>query len=254
MANDDGGTAGPSSRPPWVAVLVAACVVVGVGVVVAIAALFMGPSPQPPAPGPTPGASGASAPSSAPGEAYALSDPLPFAARPVWHAAPSAEYRLTAAPDELRYVSDAGCRLSFRAGPLQAGGSPSPSASRTTPAPSSASASPTLLSPDPETAATRGALADAIGAERKSSASLGVTEQGLVVVTTLGSQGGPLVDMAGAALKVGHADGTVTYVRVAVRAVPSAHAVVAIVAECPQPEQAATAMNHASVHAYLAAE
>jgi hypothetical protein len=232
-------------------VLVAACVVVGVGVVVAIAALFMGPSPQPPAPGPTPGAPGASAPSSAPGEAYALSDPLPFTAQPVWHAAPSAEYRLTAAPDELRYVSDTGCRLSFRAGPLQAAGSPSSSASRTTPAPSSASASP---SPDPETAATRGALADAIGAERKDSASVGVTEQGLVVVTTLGSQGGPLVDMAGAALKVAHADGTVSYVRVAVRAVPAAHAVVAIVAECPQPEQAATAMNHASVHAYLTAE
>ncbi|MGY3564530.1 hypothetical protein [Sinomonas sp. RB5] len=249
MAND-GGTAGPSSRPPWVAVLVAACVVVGVGVVVAIAALFMGPSPQPPTPGPTPGTAGAAAPSSAPGQAYALNDPLPFTARPVWHAAPSAEYRLTAAPDELRYVSDAGCRLSFRAGPLQAGGSASPS--RTTAAPSSASASPTLLSPDPQTAATRGALADAIAAERKASSSVEVTEQGLVVVTTLGSEGGPLVDMAGAALKVAHADGTVTYMRLAVRAVPSAQSSVAIVAECPKPEQAATAMNHASVHAYLA--
>lgn len=247
MANDDGGTAGPSSRPPWVAVLVAACVVVGVGVVVAIAALFMGPSPQPPAPGPTPGTAGAAAPSSAPGQAYALGDPLPFTARPVWHAAPSAEYRLTAAPDELRYVSDAGCRLSFRTGPLQAGGSASPS--RTTAAPSSASASPTL---DPQTAATRGALADAIAAERKASSSVEVAEQGLVVVTTLGSQGGPLVDMASAALKVAHADGTVTYVRLAVRAVPSAQSSVAIVAECPKPEQAATAMNHASVHAYLA--
>lgn len=248
MANDDGGTAGPSSRPPWVAVLVAACVVVGVGVAVAIAALFLGPSPQAPAPGPTPGAPGASAPSSGPGEAYALSDPLRFAAQPVWHAAPSAEYRLTAAPDELRYISDAGCRLSFRAGPLHASAS-SPSPSRATAAPSSASASP---SPDPETAATRGALADAIEAERRASASVGVTEQGLVVVTTLSSQGGPLVDMAAAALKVGHADGTVTYVRLAVRAVPSAHAAVAIEAECPRPEQAATAMNHASVHAYLA--
>jgi hypothetical protein len=249
MANDDGGPAGAPSRPPWVAVLVAACVVVGVGVVVAIAALFMGPSPQPPAPAPTPGASGEAAPSAAPGQGYSLSDPLPLAARPVWHAAPSAEYRLTAAPDELRYVSDAGCRLSFRAGPLQAGASPSNAAPRTTPAPSSASASP---SPDPETAATRGALADAIEAERKASSSVGVTEQGLVVVTTLGSQGGPLVDMAGAALTVGHTDGTVTYVRLAVRAVPAAHAAVAIEAECPQPEQAATAMNHASVHAYLA--
>jgi hypothetical protein len=79
-----------------------------------------------------------------------------------------------------------------------------------------------------------------------------VTEQGLVVVTTLGSQGGPLVDMASAALKVAHADGTVTYVRLAVRAVPSAQSSVAIVAECPKPEQTATAMNHASVHAYLA--
>jgi hypothetical protein len=247
MANHDGDGAGPPRRPPWVTTLIAACVVVGVGLVVALVALFVGPSQEAPAPEPTPGAGGGPAPSSAAGEAYRLSDPLPLATPPVWHATPSAEYRLTAAPDELRYVSDSGCRLSFRVGPLRPAVSPSPG--RTTPLAPSASASP---SPDPETAATRAALADAIEAERAGSSSLAVTAQGFAVVTTLGSPSGPLVDMAGAALRVGHADGTLTSVRVAVRAVPSAQSAAAMVAECPQPEQAATAMNHASVHSYLA--
>ncbi|GAB3279105.1 hypothetical protein GCM10027449_19530 [Sinomonas notoginsengisoli] len=223
---------------------------VGVGLVVAVAALFTGPSQQAPAPVAPSSAGGHGAPSSAQGGAYRLSDPLPFSATPVWHAAPSAEYRLTAAPDELRYVSDSGCRLSFRAGPLHPSARASPS--RTTPVPSVASTSSASASPDPETAATRTALADAVEAVRGESSSASVTDQGLVVVTTLGSPGGALVDMAGAALRIGHADGSVTYVRLAVRAVPSAQSSVMIAAECPQPEQAATAMNHASVHSYLA--
>lgn len=251
MANHDGDGAGPPRRPPWVTTLIAACVVVGVGLVVALVALFVGPSQEAPAPEPTPGAGGGPAPSSAAGVAYRLSDPLPLGTPPVWHATPSAEYRLTAAPDELRYVSDSGCRLSFRVALLRPSARPAPS--RTTPTPSSASGSPSASpSTDPETAATRTALAAAIEAERTAGGTAAVTDQGFVVVTTLDSASGALVDMAGATLRIAHADGTASYARVAARALTEAQASVAIVAECNSPEGAATAMNHASVHAYLA--
>lgn len=256
MSGDDAVETGAAARgrPPWVWVLLGACVVVAVGVVVAIAGLFMSPSPQPP-PEVPPIAGAGGAPSSADASGYHLSDPLPFTAPPVWHASPSGEYRPTAADGMLRYVADAGCSLSFLVGPLHATASPSPSGTaRTTPGASSAgpsrSASPTT---DPETAATRGALADAIAAVRASAAAVGVGDEGSVVVTTLDSLTGPLVDMAGAALKITNADGTLTYARLGVRAVPSAQSAVSIRAECPSPEAAATAMNHASVHAYLSA-
>lgn len=255
-ASTDGGAA-PRGRPPWVWVLLAACVVVAVGVVVAIAGLFMAPSPQPPpAEAPSSAAAGGTPSSAENASAYGLADPLPFTAPPVWHAAPSAEYRLTAAAGELHYVSDSGCSLSFRVGPLHPRtASPSPSGTaRTTPGASSAGPSPTASpATDPETAATRGALADAIAAVRASATGEGVSDEGSIVVATLDSLTGPLVDMAGAALKVANADGTVTYARLGVRAVPSAQSAVSIVVECPSPEAAATAMNHASVHAYLAA-
>lgn len=252
MSSDNGAA---PRRPPWVWALIAACVVVGVGVVVAVAGLFMAPSPgPPPEPTPTAGASGPA--SSVNASAYGLGDPLPFTSRPVWHAAPGAQYRLTAAAGELRYTSDSGCTLAYRSGPLLPTASASPSRSgRTTPRASTVPSSPTASpSSDPETAATRAALDDAIESTREAAAGAGVTEEGFVVVTTLDSVGGPLVDMAGAAMRVSHADGTVTYARLAVRAVPAVQSAVAMVAECRSPEEASTAMNHASVHAYLAAQ
>ncbi|WP_369045214.1 hypothetical protein [Sinomonas sp. P10A9] len=250
MTTDSGAA---TRRPPWVWLLMAACVLVGVGVIVAVAGLFMAPSSRPPATQPTPSAGASPAASSAPAvpvTAYGLSDALPLMVPPVWHAEPGADYMLTAAADSLTYASASdSCLLTFGVGPLRP--VPSASAGRTTPAPSSVPTAPALSGPDSETAATRAALAGAVESRRSSAARVSVTAQDLTVVTTLDSLSGPLVDMAGADLRVAHADGTVTYVRLAVRAVPSATSAVSISAECPSAEAAATAMNHASVRAYL---
>jgi hypothetical protein len=260
MSGDDALDAGavdagaaPRGRPPWVWVLLAACAVVAVGVVVAVAGLFLTPNQPPAQPPPSAGASGAA--SSADASGYHLSDPLPFTGPPVWHASPSTEYRLTAAARELRYVSDAGCSLSFRVGPLHATTSPSPSgAGSTTPGAPSAGRSPSASpSTDPETAATEGALQDAVSALRASAKAVDLTGGEATVVTTLDSLTGPLVDMAGTSVRVTALDGTVAYGRLAVRALPSAGSAASILAQCPSPEAAATAMNHASVHAFLTA-
>ncbi|WP_433874683.1 hypothetical protein [Sinomonas atrocyanea] len=246
-------------RPVWMWVLIAACAAVGVGLVVAVAGLFTAPPPR--APGPPPGTSSAPPPTPD-GElsAYRLSDRLPFSSAPVWHAAPSALYTLTAAPEEFRYVGSNGCTLVFRTGPLVP--SPSPSARTTATASPPAAGSPTPSGPsdsagaaasdDPETAATAAALEGAAAAVLARGTGGAVTGRGFPVVVTLGSLTGPLVDMAGATLRVEHADGTVTHVRLAVRAVPSAQASFQVSAECATPEEAATAMNHASVHAFIA--
>ncbi|WP_208710218.1 hypothetical protein [Sinomonas sp. R1AF57] len=256
-------------RPVWMWVLIAACAAVGVGLVVAVAGLFTAAPPQPPAP--APGTASAPPPTrDSELSAYRLSDPLPFSSAPVWHAAPSALYTLTAAPGEFRYVGSNGCTLVFRTGPLVP--SPSPSARTTAAASPPAAGSPTPSGPpssgslssgpsgsagaaasdDPETAATAAALEGAAATVLASGTGGAVTGRGFPVVVTLGSLTGPLVDMAGATLRVEHADGTVTHVRLAVRAVPSAQASFQVSAECATPEEAATAMNHASVHAFIA--
>ena len=107
---------------------------------------------------------------------------------------------------------------------------------------------------DAETAATLAALDAAIEDIRAESAQADVTEGGLTVVSTLGSRSGPLVDMAGAALRVARTDGSVSHVRVAVRAVPAVGVAMRMSAECPSPGEAATSMNHASVHSFMATE
>ncbi|WP_077490498.1 hypothetical protein [Sinomonas mesophila] len=253
---------GPARRwPQWAWVLAAVCAVVGVGLVVAVTGLFMAPSP---APGPGPGASPSPSPtpSSPTGtptartdlSAYRLSDPLPFTAPPVWHAEPSARYRLTAAPDELRYVAENRCTLVFRSEPYTPGGrttAPGPGAAGGSPTAGATASDPAL---DAETAATMEALAAAIDGIRAEAAQAAVTEERMTVVSTLGSLSGPLVDMAAAALRVTQTDGTVVHVRLAVRAVPGAGTAMVMSAECPSAEEAATGMNHASVHAFIAAQ
>lgn len=252
MTTDSGAA---PRRPPWVWLLIGACVLVGIGVVVAVAGLFIVPSQESPAPEPASPAEASPAASSAatvPVAAYGFSDALPLTVPPVWHADFGGDYRLTAAADALTYTSASdSCRITFRVGPLAP--VPSDSAGRTTAPSSSAPTSPATSGPDPATAATRAALAGAIDARRSSALQLSVTGQALTVVTTLDSLSGTLVDMAGADLRVTNTDGTVTYVRLAVRAVPSAQSAVSMSAECPSAEGAATAMNHASVRAYLTA-
>ncbi|GAB4099483.1 hypothetical protein [Sinomonas halotolerans] len=244
--------------PVWMWALGGVYLVVGIALVVAVAGLL---TPSGPARMASPEPSPASSSSPAPGptlDAYGLGDPLTLAATPSWHAEPSARYRLTAAPDELRFVSDAGCRLSFRVGPL--------APERTTASPAAPAGSPSSplaspgSSPSPsddrasaEQSATARALEAEIGRVRGSAAEASVTHEGFTVVTTLGAYDGPLVDLAGADLRVSADDGSDSYVRLGVRAVPASQAAVAIVVECPSAEEAATAMNHASVRAYLAA-
>jgi hypothetical protein len=255
----------PRGRPAWVWVLVAVCAAVGVGLVVAVAGLFTSTAPQPAGPGPGTATESPSVPDGGL-DAYRLSDALPLTAAPVWHAAPGAHYRLTAAPDEFRYVAANGCTMAFRTGPLvpspppsqrtTAAGSPSVTASPPASVPAAEGSAPgsagSAPSDDPETAATRAALEGAVQTAIARGVRGAVTGRDFTVVTTLGSLTGPLVDMAGATVRVEHADGTVTHVRLAVRAVPRAQASFQVATECPTPEESATAMNHASVHAYVA--
>lgn len=254
MSSDAPAPGQPGGRPLWVWALVAACALAAIGLVVAVAGLFMpsGPGPVPsPSPSPTAPSTTAGTPTARTDlDAYGLADPLPLSAPPVWHAEPSASYRLTAAPDELRYVADTGCTLAFRAAPLTAARTTATQPTRTA-SPGGTPGEP--MAGDPETAATLAALETAIEDLRAESMGADVTEQGFTVVSTLGSRSGPLVDMAGAALRVTHADGSVAYMRLAVRAVPAAGTAMRMSAECPSPEEAATAMNHASVQSFLAA-
>ena len=243
-------------RPVWVWALVAACAIVGIGLIVAVSGLFMPSGPAPvasPSPSPAPPSTTAGTPTARTDlDAYGLADPLPFTAPPVWHAEPSAAYRLTAARDELRYISDNGCTLVFRTVALRAARTTAGGIATRTASPGAASSE--TATQDPETAATLAALDAAIEDIRAASAQAEVTGTGLTVVSTIGSRSGPLVDMAGAALRVTPTAGTVAHARVAVRAVPAAGTAMRMSAECPSPEEAATAMNHASVHAFIAAE